>query len=140
LFQASAMLETGCSEHPNRAGGQMAKNKTLPGKQSVTAFINSIDDEQKRAGVKKVAAMMRKATGAKAIMWGAAIVGYGQYHYKYDNGREGDFMFTGYSPSKTGLDRLYHLRIRTLRIVDEEVGQVQNRQILSLSKAIVGCR
>ena len=81
----------------------MAENKTRPGKQSVTAIINSIDDKQKRAAVKKVAAMMRKATGARATMWGSAIVGYGQYHYKYASGREGDFMLTGYSPRKQAL-------------------------------------
>jgi hypothetical protein len=81
----------------------LAENKTKPGKQSVTAFINSIDDKQKRADVKKVAAMMRKATGARATMWGSAIVGYGQYHYQYASGKEGDFMLTGYSPRKQAL-------------------------------------
>jgi len=81
----------------------MAENKTKPAKQSVTAFINSIEDKQKRADVRKVAAMMRKATGARAAMWGSNIVGYGQYHYKYDSGREGDFMLTGFSPRKQAL-------------------------------------
>jgi len=36
-------------------------------------------------------------------MWGANIVGYGQYHYKYESGREGDFMVTGFSPRKQAL-------------------------------------
>ena len=81
----------------------MAENKTAPTKLSVTAFINSIDDKQKRADVKKVAALMRKATGARAKMWGANIVGFGQYHYKYDSGREGDFMLVGFSPRKQAL-------------------------------------
>jgi len=81
----------------------MAENKTKPTKQSVTAFINGIDDKQKRADVKTVAAMMRKATGARAVMWGPAIVGYGQYHYQYASGREGDFMLTGFSPRKQAL-------------------------------------
>lgn len=81
----------------------MAENKTKPTKQSVTAFVNSIDDDQKRADVKKVAAMMRRATGARAAMWGSSIVGYGRYHYKYESGREGDFMLTGYSPRKQAL-------------------------------------
>ena len=82
---------------------QMAENKTEPTKLSVTAFINSIDDKQKRADVKKLAALMRKATGARAKMWGANIVGFGQYHYKYDSGREGDFMLVGFSPRKQAL-------------------------------------
>jgi hypothetical protein len=81
----------------------MAENKTKPTTRSVTAFINGIDDKQKRADVKKVAAMMRKATGARAVMWGPGIVGYGQYHYQYASGREGDFMVTGFSPRKQAL-------------------------------------
>jgi hypothetical protein len=81
----------------------MADNKTKPTKQSVTAFINGIDDKQKRADVKKVAAMMRKATGARATMWGPRIVGFGQYHYQYASGREGDFILTGFSPRKQAL-------------------------------------
>lgn len=81
----------------------MAENKTKPNKTSVTAFINSIGDEQRRRDVKKVAGMMREATGSRARMWGENIVGYGQYHYKYDSGREGDFMVTGFSPRKQAL-------------------------------------
>ena len=81
----------------------MAENKTKATKVSVTAFINSIDDKQKRADVRKVAAMMRKATGKRAKMWGSSIVGYGTYHYKYESGREGDFMVSGFSPRKQAL-------------------------------------
>ena len=36
-------------------------------------------------------------------MWGPAIVGFGQYHYRYDSGREGDFMRTGFSPRKANM-------------------------------------
>jgi len=36
-------------------------------------------------------------------MWGTSIVGYGQYHYKYASGREGDFPLTGFSPRKQNL-------------------------------------
>ena len=81
----------------------MADNKTKAIKLSVTSFINSIDDKQKRADARKVAAMMRKATGKRAKMWGSSIVGYGTYHYKYESGREGDFMVTGFSPRKQAL-------------------------------------
>ena len=81
----------------------MAENKTKATSASVTAFINSIDDKQKRADARKVAAMMRKATGKRAKMWGPSIVGYGTYHYKYASGREGDFLMTGFSPRKQAL-------------------------------------
>ncbi len=81
----------------------MADNKTRPGKQSVSEFIKSIDDKDQRADVKKIAARMRKATGKNARMWGSGIVGYGEYHYKYASGREGDFMITGFSPRKQSI-------------------------------------
>lgn len=81
----------------------MAENKTKPTKASVAAFINSIEDKQKRRDVRKVAAMMRAATGSRARMWGANIVGFGEYHYKYASGREGNFMITGFSPRKQAL-------------------------------------
>ncbi len=81
----------------------MAENKTKATRQSVTAFLNGIEHKQKRADAKKISAMMRKATGARARMWGASIVGFGEYHYKYDSGREGDLMLTGFSPRKQAL-------------------------------------
>ena len=81
----------------------MAENKTQPTKASVTAFINAIDNPEKRADARKLAAMMRKATGKRAKMWGPSMVGYGTYHYKYASGREGDFMVTGFSPRKQAL-------------------------------------
>ena len=81
----------------------MAELKTQPTRASVTEFSAGIDDRQQRADVKKVAAMMRRATGKRAKMWGASIVGYGSYHYKYASGRDGDFMITGFSPRKQAL-------------------------------------
>ena len=81
----------------------MAKNKTQPTKASVTAYINAIEDTDRRTDVRKVAAMMRKATGKRARMWGPGIVGYGTYHYRYESGREGDFMITGFASRKQAL-------------------------------------
>lgn len=81
----------------------MAENKTTETRASVTAFLNAVEDPQKRADAKKVAAMMRRVTGKPAKMWGSSLVGYGKYHYKYDSGREGEFMLTGFSPRKQNL-------------------------------------
>ena len=81
----------------------MAENKTRQTSASVTAFLGGIDDLRKRSDAKKIAAMMRRATGKRAKMWGPSIVGYGKYHYKYASGREGDWMVTGFSPRKQNL-------------------------------------
>jgi hypothetical protein len=81
----------------------MAVNKTQKNKASVTAFLNAIEDKQKKSDAKKIAAMMRRASGSRARMWGTAIVGFGSYHYKYASGREGDWMLVGFSPRKQNL-------------------------------------
>lgn len=81
----------------------MAENKTKAGTASVAQFLSAIDNERRRADAKKVAAMMRKATGKRAKLWGTSIVGFGRYHYKYESGREGDFMLVGFSPRKQNL-------------------------------------
>lgn len=81
----------------------MADLKTRPTKASVAAFIDTIEDRQKKSDAKKVAAMMRRATGARARMWGTSIVGYGKYYYTNTAGREFEWMLTGFSPRKTAL-------------------------------------
>lgn len=79
------------------------ENKTQPTEVSVSDFLASIDDEQKRADSQVVAQLMEAATGEPPKMWGPSIVGYGTYHYVYASGREGDWMITGFSPRKTAL-------------------------------------
>ena len=47
--------------------------------------------------------MMRRITGEEPRLWGPSIIGFGEYHYKYESGREGDFMRVGFSPRKANL-------------------------------------
>ena len=83
----------------------MAKqeNKTKPTTKSVTAFIDGIEDEQRRKDCRAVSTLMRRVTGARPKMWGDSIVGFGEHHYKYESGREGDFFVAGFSPRKQAL-------------------------------------
>ncbi len=78
----------------------MADNQTKPTKVSVTAFIDAITDDARRADAKALVKLMKNATGEKAAMWGPSIVGFGSYHYKYESGREGDMPVVGFSPRK----------------------------------------
>ena len=81
----------------------MAENKTKPTKGRVSDFIAAVDNSKRRADAKKVAAMMRRATGKRATMWGDSMVGYGRYSYRYDSGRSGEWMLTGFAPRKQNL-------------------------------------
>src|SRR5687767_6340971 len=81
----------------------MAENKTKPTRVSPAAFIAGVDDERRRKDCRELMALMRDITGKPAKMWGPSIVGFDQYHYKYDSGREGDMLLTGFSPRKQEL-------------------------------------
>ena len=78
----------------------MAENKTKPTEVSVSAFIEAITDETKRADAKAVVKLMQSASGEKPKMWGPSIIGFGSVHYKYGSGREGDMPVIAFSPRK----------------------------------------
>jgi hypothetical protein len=78
----------------------MAENKTKSTKISVTAFIDAITDDARRADAKALVKLMQKASGEKPTMWGSSIIDFGSYHYVYDSGREGDMPLIAFSPRK----------------------------------------
>jgi hypothetical protein len=48
-------------------------------------------------------AMMERVTGEPAKLFGSSIVGFGNYHYKYESGHEGDTCIVGFAPRKAAL-------------------------------------
>ncbi|MCJ0741583.1 DUF1801 domain-containing protein [Pedobacter montanisoli] len=82
----------------------MAKNKTNPTSENVSAFIEHFTDtEQKRSDSFDLIALMQDASGFEAKMWGPSIIGFGTYHYKYESGHEGDAPLVGFSPRKSAI-------------------------------------
>lgn len=81
----------------------MTENKTKPNRQSVAAFIASVEPADRRRDCRALLKLMRDATGAAPKMWGSSVVGFGSYHYKYGSGREGNWFVTGFSPRKQDL-------------------------------------
>ncbi len=78
----------------------MAELKTKPNSANINDFLSKVENEQKRADSYKILELMKKVTGEEPIMWGNSIIGFGNYHYKYASGREGDWFLTGFSPRK----------------------------------------
>ncbi|RPI66855.1 MAG: DUF1801 domain-containing protein [Ignavibacteriae bacterium] len=80
----------------------MAENKTKPTDASVAELL-STQDAQRKADCKEIIAMMQVATGSKPKIWGPDMIGFGEYHYVYESGREGDWFLCGFSPRKTAI-------------------------------------
>ncbi|MEO0982339.1 MAG: DUF1801 domain-containing protein [Pseudomonadota bacterium] len=83
----------------------MAKsaNKTKQTEVAPAAYVAAVEPEKKRADARALLDFFNETTGLKPKMWGPSIIGYGRYHYRYDSGREGEFMLTGFSPRKQNL-------------------------------------
>lgn len=81
-----------------------AEIKTKETDASVEEFLNTVDDEQKRADAFKIVEMMTRITGDVPKMWGASIVGFGNMVYRSPaTGREVDWLKIGFAPRKANL-------------------------------------
>jgi hypothetical protein len=77
--------------------------KTVPTKARVDKFLQGIPDGKKRADRYQILELVKKATKSEPTMWGTSIVGFGEYHYVYESGREGGWLITGFAPRKQNL-------------------------------------
>lgn len=78
----------------------MYELKTKENDNSVIAFIEDVENVNKREDAYKLLDVFTETTGYKAKMWGTSIIGFGAYHYKYASGHEGDAPLVGFSPRK----------------------------------------
>ena len=76
------------------------ENKTQKTRASVKQFIDAIEDETKREDARALDALLRECSGERPAMWGAAMVGYGEYAYKRSDGSAHTYFRTGFSPRK----------------------------------------
>lgn len=78
-------------------------NKTVESDAAVEYFLDRVEPPERQADGRIVAALMARLSGEPPHMWGASIIGFGRYHYRYDSGREGDMCRIGFSPRKAEL-------------------------------------
>ncbi len=78
----------------------MAEAKTKPTRVTLTSYLATIDDAERRKDCKTLAAIMSRVTGCRPVIWGPSIVGFDSYHYKYPSGHEGDSCVVGFSSRK----------------------------------------
>lgn len=82
----------------------MAYAKTTYTPQNVIDFISSfVDNDQKKADSLLLIELMQKWSDSEPKMWGPSIIGFGNYHYKYASGHQGDAPVLSFSPRKAAL-------------------------------------
>lgn len=71
----------------------------LPDMSEIQEFLEGIANPTRKRDAATMIDLMSRATGEEPRMWGS-IVGFGEYHYKYESGREGDAPAAGFAPRK----------------------------------------
>ncbi len=90
----------------------MAEMKTVQTDADVSAFINAIENQKRRQDCLALVQVITTATHDEPKMWGAGIVGFGKYNYKYESGREGSSCVIGFASRKQEIV-IYGLRAAT---------------------------
>lgn len=80
----------------------MAEIKTKPTDVDVTAFLDAVPDERRRAEGHAMRELMERITGEPAVMWGPTMVGFGSMPYTNTTGTNEMFIL-GFSPRKADL-------------------------------------
>lgn len=84
--------------------GKLAEIKTKETNESVTDFIHSLDNAQKREDSLVLLEMMREVSGEEPKIWGKGLIGFGNKRYKSPaSGREVDWFLVGFAPRKAAL-------------------------------------
>ena len=78
----------------------MPEPKTRPTQESVEDYINAIADDVRRQDATTVCEMLIRVSGERPVMWGTAIIGFGQQRLRYASGRELDWPVISFAPRK----------------------------------------
>ena len=70
---------------------------------AVQAVIDGVANAGRREDAAGLLALMTEVTGAEPRVWSAGTIGFGQYHYRYASGQEGEFFDIGFAPRKDKL-------------------------------------
>lgn len=76
----------------------MSENKTRPSSRSAEDYLDSVSDPVRREDARALCEMMKRVTGEEPVLWGGSMVGFGKYRYRYESGREGEWLATGFAP------------------------------------------
>ena len=65
----------------------------------VDEFLARVTPAVRRRDAVTLVALMRRVTGFEPVLWGS-IVGFGEYRYRYESGREGRAGAAGFAPRR----------------------------------------
>lgn len=80
-----------------------ANNKTKAHDGDVHAYLAQVEPVRRREDGHVLLDMMQEVTGEPPKMWGPTMIGFGEYRFQYESGREGDWFLAGFAPRKANM-------------------------------------
>jgi len=80
----------------------MPENKTKPNKLSVADYLNTFELKRQEEALTLIR-MFKDLTDEEPVMWGDAIIGFGNKIYHYASGRKVEYFLIGFSIRKKAI-------------------------------------
>ena len=74
------------------------RQKMQPTGADVEAFVEAIPNGTRRADARALRVLLSEITEKPPVLWGPSIVGFGNYHYRYESGHEGTAPLASFAP------------------------------------------
>ncbi|MBD3949401.1 DUF1801 domain-containing protein [Tuanshanicoccus lijuaniae] len=104
--------------------------KFEPTGQSVEEVVESLNSERKKTDAYYLLELFERVSNEKAVVWYPGIIGFGQYHYKYDSGHEGDAPLLAFAPRQAKISLYLEQDFPEREILLNQLGKI---------KKAVGC-
>ncbi len=118
---------------------------SLPYRDEVQAIIQGVPHDGRRADAVALLELMAAVTGEEPKEWDAGTIGFGQYHYRYKTGQEGDFFTIGFSPRKDRITLYVMSGLRGFEDILERLGRhstgkstVHLKRLADVDPAVLG--
>lgn len=101
---------------------------TVPTSDDPMAFIDTIDHVRRHHDSKMLVEMMTAASDEPAVLWQGGVIGFGQYHYRYKTGREGEWPLIAFSPTVESLTLHVLTEITAYKTLINAIGRVKQTE------------
>ncbi|HSK68623.1 MAG TPA: DUF1801 domain-containing protein [Candidatus Limnocylindria bacterium] len=87
----------------------MYEVKTKPQDADVRAYLSRVEPARRRDEGLRLLEVFEQETGAKGVLWGESMVGFGTYRYQPRSGKAAEWFRVGFAPRKAKLVLYLHM-------------------------------
>lgn len=90
--------------------------------ESVEALLAAVASDRLRANARELVSLATKSIGSEPVLWNGNTIGFGEYHYRYESGQEGEFFRFGIAPRRDRITLYVMSGLRGFEDILERLG------------------